>query len=459
MKIGGVNVGGTSKRTTNLQDQQANIGNQQQQAFQDVLPQYMKGLDFLSNYAGLGNFHPQGFGSTANSLGNGPAGPAQPTQLGGYYNPPPSQGGWNWNPTYQTPASAAPAAPPPGSAQFAYMNTPGLNPNMQGTATGRQAPYLPPPIANGQGDPMGPSPYSMQPAFDYIPQGQGDARRQQMPFDPMPPGPGTRGQRGKGDPELMMGEGDPYRNLTGVPMRRGMGDPIPSLPAMPGSPSQPLQAQAAAAPPMPGQARPQSNMQQYMQSTPGMGQFNAHAGSLGNHQTEQTFNTANPGAAAGAAGGGMGPSPYTNNAAAPTGGVSNSQMGIFNDPADALRNSQAQDDINHQNYLNQQNLKSQMGSRGLEDSSILGGGLSQMNQNALQNYAGFRRNLAINAGQEQQNRVLQFMAAMNPGMAMGGQAQSNYGQLSGNLVQQQQAQQQALAGYGQMLGQIYYGGY
>ncbi len=370
--------GGARKSAQKYQKAQTGIAQQQSQEAQDVLPQYMKGLDFLSQYAGLGNFHPQGYGAYGAGAGGATAQNAHNPQdalagLGSQYQPPAQQQGWNWN---QPGATAAPAAQSPQA--MAYAGSPGLNLNMQG---------------KGDGNAMGPNPY-------------------------------------------------------------GKGDAIPGLPAVnppqmgaPGAMPPPAQVQGAA-PPV------QSRQQQFIQSNPGLGAFNPNqSGSQNRQQINAAPAPVRQAAQAGA--GGMGPSPYAPGGTPATGGVSNSQMGIFNDPADALRNAQAQDDINHQNFLGQQQFRSQMGDRGLEDSSIMGGGLARMQQDANQQYAGYRRNLAMNAGQEQMNRVMQMMGALNPGMGAQQQAAGNYGNLGQQSFQQQQNAQQGLAGMGNLFGQLY----
>lgn len=124
------------------------------------------------------------------------------------------------------------------------------------------------------------------------------------------------------------------------------------------------------------------------------------------------------------------------------GGVSNQQMGIWNNPEDAWRMAQAQDQIGQFQQGQQRFLQHNLADRGMLDSGAYGSGLTRLADNANQQFADFRRNQAIGAGAEQDRRYQQLMGSLGPGMNMGQQAQQGYQQVGQNAMQgYQQAMQ------------------
>lgn len=138
--------------------------------------------------------------------------------------------------------------------------------------------------------------------------------------------------------------------------------------------------------------------------------------------------------------------PYLNGP--PTaGGVTNQQLGIYNGtPEDQLRNAAAQDDINRFMQQQQSQIQHQLGQRGMLDSSVYGGALSQLSNNALQQYSDYRRQLATGAGQEQDQRMQNLLNALNPSLGGGQQAMGGLNQLYGNAQGLSQQSNQALQG-------------
>lgn len=129
------------------------------------------------------------------------------------------------------------------------------------------------------------------------------------------------------------------------------------------------------------------------------------------------------------------------------GGVTNQQLGIYNGtPEDQLRNAAAQDDINRFMQQQQSQIQHQLGQRGMLDSSVYGGALSQLSNNALQQYSDYRRQLATGAGQEQDQRMQNLLNALNPSLGGGQQAMGGLNQLYGNANQMSQQSNQALQG-------------
>lgn len=138
-----------------------------------------------------------------------------------------------------------------------------------------------------------------------------------------------------------------------------------------------------------------------------------------------------------------------------TGGVSDQQLGIWNNPEDRLRMSQAQDDIDRYQGLQNKQLLHQLAQRGLAESNVYGSGLENIAENALGQFANFRRNLAIGAGAEEDRRVAQFLNALSPGMGFAPQAAQSFGQLGAGQQQQAAQAQQALANLFQTFGQLF----
>jgi hypothetical protein len=134
-------------------------------------------------------------------------------------------------------------------------------------------------------------------------------------------------------------------------------------------------------------------------------------------------------------------------------GASNSQLGIFNDPADALRLSQANEDINRFAKGNARNLQSDLGMRGVA-SATRDAVLGQNRLSALQDYGNFRRQLAINAPHEQAARMGQLAQyGIQPGLGAGQEAAGLYSSLGGSYLGQGQSYNQ---GIGQTIGNLGY---
>lgn len=138
-----------------------------------------------------------------------------------------------------------------------------------------------------------------------------------------------------------------------------------------------------------------------------------------------------------------------------TGGVSDNQMGIWNNPEDRLRMMAAQDDIDRYQRTQGNRLQHELGQRGLLDSGMYGASLERLGSNALQQFADFRRNLAIGAGGEEERRMQQFLSALAPGMGMAAPAANTFSQLGNQAGQQAQQSNQALSGLFQLFGQLF----
>ena len=121
-------------------------------------------------------------------------------------------------------------------------------------------------------------------------------------------------------------------------------------------------------------------------------------------------------------------------AAIPTGA-----LGIYGtNPADQYRFQQAQEQIDAQRRQQAQRLQYQLGQQGAGANAIAS--VLGRNENAaMDQLAKFRQGLAINAGQEQTNRVQQLLGALGAGFGQGGQAGGLLGQqaaLAGNQLSQ-----------------------
>ena len=115
-------------------------------------------------------------------------------------------------------------------------------------------------------------------------------------------------------------------------------------------------------------------------------------------------------------------------------------MGIWNNPTDRFRMGQARDDIDRYQMQQQNQLRHDMGGRGMMDSSVTGGAMQRLASDAMRQYAQQRQDLAVSAPQEQERRVMMFLQSLAPMMNMGQQSFQNYGELAGNkMLQAQQA--------------------
>jgi len=115
-------------------------------------------------------------------------------------------------------------------------------------------------------------------------------------------------------------------------------------------------------------------------------------------------------------------------------------------PEDQTRFQMAEDQISQlaRNRANQ--LGHAMHQRGIATGSQASA-LAANERDALNQLAGFRRQLAVNAPHEQQQRIAALLGALNPALSMGGQAANIYGQQG--LYQGQQAAQ-SFGGIGQL---------
>lgn len=132
------------------------------------------------------------------------------------------------------------------------------------------------------------------------------------------------------------------------------------------------------------------------------------------------------------------------------GGDDRRQFGLggnYGSREDQLRFQAAQEDINRLARLRGNQLQSTMHNRGIADSSQAAA-LAGNERAAMADLTGFRRNLAINAGQEQERRLQQYMAALGPAFGQGAQAAQIAGQQGQYYGQQAN---QAYAGVGQIV--------
>lgn len=138
--------------------------------------------------------------------------------------------------------------------------------------------------------------------------------------------------------------------------------------------------------------------------------------------------------------------PGVNPDGAPAPGVlPNSALGVYgSNPADVYRMQQAEEEVNRLADSRARMLQYRLGQQGIGNSATAGAALARNESSALNQLADFRRNLAMNAGGEQERRVQQLLAAMGMGVGMGGQASAGFGQSAAMSQQQSQNQQQQL---------------
>lgn len=138
--------------------------------------------------------------------------------------------------------------------------------------------------------------------------------------------------------------------------------------------------------------------------------------------------------------------------------------GGFGDRNTQLRLRQAEEDINRYAQMRGGGLQSTMQRRGIADASQASA-LAANERGAGQDFARFRRGLALEQQQQQQQALAQLMGVIGQGFGQGAQAAAGYGQQAGMYGQQaNQAfgavgqgiqdwqQQQALQRYMQMYG-------
>lgn len=119
----------------------------------------------------------------------------------------------------------------------------------------------------------------------------------------------------------------------------------------------------------------------------------------------------------------------------------------WGDPTDQYRFAAAQDSINHLAQQHQNQLQHTLAARGIASSSV-GAALAHNQQAALQDLAGFRRNLAIDAPHEAERRRAALLGALGPAFGQGSQASAGYG---GQAAQYGQQANQAYAGLGNIV--------
>jgi hypothetical protein len=112
--------------------------------------------------------------------------------------------------------------------------------------------------------------------------------------------------------------------------------------------------------------------------------------------------------------------PYTN--------VTPGQLGIYSNPADALRLRAAEDEARQNLLGGLHNFSFGAGQRGLFGSSIDAAGRAALIGDALRGQNAFARQLAINAPGEAMNRLSTLAGLLNPGLGAGPTAAGLFGQ-------------------------------
>lgn len=134
----------------------------------------------------------------------------------------------------------------------------------------------------------------------------------------------------------------------------------------------------------------------------------------------------------------------------------NWNLGALDTQAMQARRAAAEEDLAQQTANADARYRQQAGLMGLS-TGAQAAGLAQQHEQALQNYAGYRRGLAMQAGDIEAQRLGQYMGALGPSFGQGAQASATLGGQGayyGNLAQQGYgAAGQALGGleqYGMM---------
>lgn len=143
----------------------------------------------------------------------------------------------------------------------------------------------------------------------------------------------------------------------------------------------------------------------------------------------------------------------------PMPGQAGYQMGNqWGQPEDQMRFAAAQDQINHMAQQRQNQLQHTLAARGVASSSV-GAALAHNQRAALQDLAGFRRQLAIDAPHEAERRRAALLGALGPAFGQGAQASAGYGQQGAQYGAQAQNAYANIGGilqnyqYGRALGQ------
>lgn len=112
-----------------------------------------------------------------------------------------------------------------------------------------------------------------------------------------------------------------------------------------------------------------------------------------------------------------------------TSALPQSALGVYNNPAEALRYGQAEEDIGRTAHARAQELMRHLTQQGAGQSTIAAA-LARNASEADQGLAGFRRQQAIGAQSEQERRALTLLQALGMGTGAGGAAAGIYGNLN-----------------------------
>lgn len=104
-------------------------------------------------------------------------------------------------------------------------------------------------------------------------------------------------------------------------------------------------------------------------------------------------------------------------------GLPNSALGVYGQGADALRFQQAEEDVNDAARQRANLLRYRLGQQGIGSSGTMASALAQNERAATDSLADFRRNLAINAGGEQERRMQLLAQMLGLGHGIGSQGQ------------------------------------
>lgn len=125
-------------------------------------------------------------------------------------------------------------------------------------------------------------------------------------------------------------------------------------------------------------------------------------------------------------------------------------LGALDTQAMQARQAAAEESLSRQTQAADAQYRQQGALMGLSSGSIAGG-LAQQHESALENYAGYRRGLAMQAGDIQAQRLGSLMGALGPGFQLGQQGSATLGQQAG---QYGALAQQGFGAVGQTLGNL-----
>lgn len=118
--------------------------------------------------------------------------------------------------------------------------------------------------------------------------------------------------------------------------------------------------------------------------------------------------------------------------------------GQYGSPELQMRLRAAEEDINKRRTMQANQLRHQLGGAGVAQASV-GAALARNQSEADQQYAGFRRQLAIDADAEQERRLAALQQMISLGFGQGSQAMAGMGQQSQMYGQQQAAANQGMS--------------